>query len=153
MKLISGRLGRFVAVQHPPLSIFNSDTICCALYLHSLVYSLQTPLAKFSCFFRCIPSQGEALIPGERAEAMERFTPADGSGVVFIKLSDGRGYVSIRSQVGLLVIYVSLSLSLLERGTYSATSFPNAKNEPLVRDGGFDRPNSHILSRLTTVSR
>lgn len=38
-------------------------------------------------------SQGEALIPGERAEAVERFTPADGSGVVFIKLSDGRGYV------------------------------------------------------------
>eukprot|EP00752_Nemacystus_decipiens_P009414 g8417.t1 len=43
---------------------------------------------------------GEALIPGERAEAMERFTPADGSGVVFIKLSDGRGWVPVRKKNG-----------------------------------------------------
>lgn len=59
--------------------------------------SFATPLVLFSYeyFLRFIPSQGEALIPGERAEAMERFTPADGSGVVFIKLSDGRGYVAI----------------------------------------------------------
>eukprot|EP00903_Cladosiphon_okamuranus_P006607 g6454.t1 len=43
---------------------------------------------------------GEALIPGERAEAMERFTPADESGVVFIKLSDGRGWVPVRKNGG-----------------------------------------------------
>lgn len=44
--------------------------------------------------------QGEALIPGERAEATERFTPADGSGVVFIKLRDGRGWVPVRKRNG-----------------------------------------------------
>ncbi|CBJ30507.1 conserved unknown protein [Ectocarpus siliculosus] len=43
---------------------------------------------------------GEALIPGERAEAMERFTPGDGSGVVFIKLKDGRGWVPVRKRNG-----------------------------------------------------
>ncbi|CAN0100971.1 unnamed protein product [Scytosiphon promiscuus] len=43
---------------------------------------------------------GEALIPGERAEATERFTPADGSGVVFIKLRDGRGWVPVRKRNG-----------------------------------------------------
>ncbi|CAM9178970.1 unnamed protein product, partial [Hapterophycus canaliculatus] len=43
---------------------------------------------------------GEALIPGERAEATERFTPADGSGVVFIKLLDGRGWVPVRKRNG-----------------------------------------------------
>lgn len=45
-------------------------------------------------------SQGEALIPGERAEATERFTPSDGSGVVFIKLADGRGWVPVRKRNG-----------------------------------------------------
>ncbi|CAM9166452.1 unnamed protein product [Ascophyllum nodosum] len=43
---------------------------------------------------------GEALIPGERAEATERFTPSDGSGVVFIKLADGRGWVPVRKRNG-----------------------------------------------------
>ncbi|CAM9355556.1 unnamed protein product [Discosporangium mesarthrocarpum] len=41
---------------------------------------------------------GEALIPGERAEAIERFTPNDGLGVVFIKLADGRGWVPVRKK-------------------------------------------------------
>ena len=45
-----------------------------------------------------VRAQGEALSPGERAEATERFTPADGSGVVFIKLADGRGWVPVRKR-------------------------------------------------------
>lgn len=45
-------------------------------------------------------TQGEALIPGERAESIERFTPADGLGVVFIKLADGRGWVPVRKRNG-----------------------------------------------------
>ena len=41
---------------------------------------------------------GEALMPGERAQAVERFAPNDGSGVVFIKLADGRGWVPVKKK-------------------------------------------------------
>lgn len=34
-------------------------------------------------------------MPGQYAEAAERFTPAGESGVVFIKLADGRGWVPV----------------------------------------------------------
>lgn len=57
-------------------------------------------LTIFWCAFCLAYPQGEALIPGERAESIERFTPADGSGVVFIKLADGRGWVPVRKRNG-----------------------------------------------------
>lgn len=57
-------------------------------------------LTNFRCVFFLAHPQGEALIPGERAEATERFTPADGSGVVFIKLADSRGWVPVRKRNG-----------------------------------------------------
>ncbi|CAM9871775.1 unnamed protein product [Phaeothamnion confervicola] len=47
---------------------------------------------------------GEALMPaGERAEAIERFTPSPGpgdAGVVFIKLKDMRGWVPVKRRGG-----------------------------------------------------
>lgn len=42
--------------------------------------------------------QGEILAPGDRVKAVERFTPAGvDSGVVFIKMADGRGWCPIKS--------------------------------------------------------
>ena len=37
---------------------------------------------------------GECLDPGQKAEACERYTPDDGSNVCFIKLANGKGWVS-----------------------------------------------------------
>lgn len=56
------------------------------------------PLPHLECqHWRLHRVQGEILSPGARVEAVERFTPAnDDSGVVFIKLPDGRGWVPIR---------------------------------------------------------
>lgn len=39
--------------------------------------------------------QGDAFGRGESVDAIKRFTPSDVSGVEFIKLADGRGWVPV----------------------------------------------------------
>lgn len=57
---------------------------------HRITCSLRTPHTR-----HVRDAQGEAMVPGDHAVAAERFTPADDSGVMFIKLADGRGWVPI----------------------------------------------------------
>lgn len=60
----------------------------------------------FFCYIRLVaavsivpyPEQGEILAPGDRVQAVERFTPVGvDAGIVFIKMAEGRGWVPIKS--------------------------------------------------------
>lgn len=53
-------------------------------------------------FSSLLPKQGEILAPGDRVQAVERFTPVGvDAGIVFIKMAEGRGWVPIkRTDVG-----------------------------------------------------
>lgn len=44
-----------------------------------------------------VSTQEEVLYPGQHAQAVERFTPRDGSGNAFVRLADGRGWVKIKA--------------------------------------------------------
>ena len=50
------------------------------------------------CLHTSYNNTGDCLEPGQKAEACERYTPDDGSGVVFIKLADGRGWVPVKKK-------------------------------------------------------
>eukprot|EP00752_Nemacystus_decipiens_P009380 g8383.t1 len=78
------------------------DQVAGEIVEDSRVYELPRNLEQMTHIL-CGPAMasevtGDILAPGDRVQAVERFTPAEtDSGIVFIKMADGRGWCPIKS--------------------------------------------------------